>query len=205
MTERRYYGIFKIFANQTRDSARQAREERHRTQPVAWLRAARPATMIMRACGHILSLEDALVEEAIRTAVAMVDKGSACRGGPWAHPHINSRGLEEAAEARRLNDKAGSPKEAREAVSEYAQSLGDDSYLKRHCLNLSFNRDSAEVQMGSPAAKRKRKSGKSMSGNLKRKSWGLRSGTDAYNAHKWGSDVQENLRRDNQRQQKQRR
>ena len=45
-TGRRYFGIFKVYRNQHRESARQARERRHLEQPVAWLRSAKPETIV---------------------------------------------------------------------------------------------------------------------------------------------------------------
>ena len=148
LKERRYYGIFRIFANQTRESARQARERRHLEQPVAWLRSARPDTVTMRALGRPMDVSFALAEEAIQKAAALVDGGAPCRGGPWAHPRLGNKGLEEAGQVRRLVSRASTPSEARVAVLEYAKNLDDTSYLKRHCLDLPFNRDSAENLMG---------------------------------------------------------
>ena len=144
LSERRYFGIFPIYRNQSRESARQARERRHLEQPVAWLRSARPETMVMRAIGRLMDVPSALAEEAIQTARHLVDGGPPVRGGPWAHPKLGNRGLREAAQVRRICARAGSPQEARDAVLQYAQSLDDDSYLKRHCAHLSFNRDSAQ-------------------------------------------------------------
>ena len=104
---------------------------------------------------------------------------------------------------RRLVSRASTPSEARVAVLEYAKNLDDTSYLKRHCLDLPFNRDSAENLMGPRRRRRSgRKSGASCSGNRKRKFWGYQPGTDEYNQRKWGSDVKANRRRDNQKQAK---
>ena len=118
------------------------------------------------------------------------------------HPRLGSRGLAEARQVRRLAGRAARASEARVAVLDYANGLDDRSYLKRHCLDLPFRRDSAETQMGPARKKRGRKSGNSLSGNRKRKSWGFLPGASEYNDHKWGADVKEHRRRDNQKQAK---
>ena len=200
MKERRYHGIFKIYGNQRRQSARQARERCHLERPVAWLRSARPDSIVMRAIGRPMDVPSALAEETIQTASGLVDGGVPCRGGPWAHPKLGSRGLAEAGEVRRLAGRASSASAARVAVLEYATGLDDKSYLKRRCLDLPFRRDSAEKQMGPARKKSGRTGGSSLSGNRKRKSWGYRPGTSEYNEHKWGSDVKKNRSRDNQKQ-----
>jgi hypothetical protein len=197
-TERWYWGVFRIYANQSKDSAAQARLAGHRERPVAWLRAARADTMTMRSVGHPMSLGHALLEEAVQAARALSDGGAPCRGGPWAHPKINSRGLAEAAEVRRLTANAETANVARAAVLTFAEGLGDASYLKRHCLNSRFRRDSGEAQMGPPRQPRRRASGQSQPGNVKRQRLGLRPGTYQYKQHKWGADVVANRRRDNQ-------
>ena len=198
--ERRYIGTFKVHGNQTKESARRLREEYHRTLPVAWLRSASADSMNMQPIGHCMRLQDALLEEAIQSATAFTDGGAPCRGGPWAHPHIGAKGLAEANTVRRLTSQATSPKEARGAVMQYAQGLGEKSYLRKHCLDLAFSKDSAENHMAPPRPPKRRSSGKSQSGNRKRQSWGMRPGTAKYNRHKWGSDVKANRKRDNLKQ-----
>ena len=122
-TERRYFGLFKIYDNQTRESARRARERKHVEQPVAWLRAADPTTLCLRAIGRPMLLESALAEEAILAAASFVDGGAPSRGGPWAHPRLGSVGVAEAAQVRRLVGRAGNPAEARQSVLDYARRL----------------------------------------------------------------------------------
>ena len=192
---RRYYGSFKIKAGSTRTSAASTRLERHIGTPVKWLCAALPDTLEMRPIGHAMSWQHALVEEAILSARAMTDGGDPCRGGPWANPHVGSKGREEAEQVCRLAARAVNAASARAAVIDYAQTLSSDSYLRRHIQNISYS-DSAERMMGSPVV-RKRRSGPSQSGNQKRVRQGLKPGTAAYKKHKWGADVVLNRRRDN--------
>ena len=120
-TLRRYFGVFKVFSNQTRESAQQSRERRHAERPVAWIRGADPATVSLRAIGHPMELERALAAEAIMTADSFEDGGAPSRGGPWSHPRLGSVGIAEAAEVHRLASFAGSLEEARQSVLSFAR------------------------------------------------------------------------------------
>ena len=186
---RRYYGIFKMRSNQTRESARRRREESHWQRPVKWLRGADPWSLRMEGVGHPMNERDALIQEAILTARGLDDGGGPVRGGPWSNPHMGNTSRDEAAKVKRLAANAESPAEARRNVLEYAESLDDDSYLRRHCLDLRFYTDSHEEEQGAP--KRKRGKGKRYhSGNIKRKRW-LLTGA-AKQRHKYGADVEVN-------------
>ena len=193
--QRRYYGIFKVKANQTRTSAAAKRLERRIATPVKWLRLAIANTMQIHPIGHVMSLEEALTQEAVFVAQALNQGGQPCRGGPWSCPHVGAQGRKEAAEVRRLAARAPDAAAARASVIAYARELSEKSYLRKHIEDKSFRIDSAEEIMGPPARKRKKLS---PSGNNKRKRKGLKPGTAAYNAHKWGSDVVANRSRDNE-------
>ena len=75
--------------------------------------------------------------------------------------------------------------------------LDDDSYLKRRCEDALFSRDSAQPRMGPLPPKKRRTSGKSETGDVKRKRQSMETGTDEYNQHKWGVDVEFNRRKGN--------
>ena len=155
------------------------------------------SSMELKAVGHVMTLENALLEEAIQAAYSLADKGLASRGGPWSHPKLGRKGRDEAAAVRRLANRAPTSAAARASVLEYVRTLDADSYLYRHCLDLGFKRDSAEEHMAPPRVWKRKASGASQSGNQKRKRWGFRAGTQPYRQHKWGADVEENRRRNN--------
>ena len=94
---RRYTGIFKNRKTQTRESARKNRERHHAEQPVEWLRQSDPSTVIVKAVGQPMSVKQALLQEAIDTAHALVDGEGPVRGGPWANSKIRERSHAEAA------------------------------------------------------------------------------------------------------------
>ena len=192
---RRYIGIFKIRKNQTRESARKNREKHHAVLPVEWLRQSDPATVTMRAVGQPMRVEEALLQEAIDTAHALVDGEGPVRGGPWANSCIRQRSLGEADQVRRLVAMADSREDARQLVLDYALSLPEDSYLRQHCLDLTFSSDSQESQRTHFSAKERanRINGRPYSGSQKRKHRGLVG--DKFELHKWGADVVENKRR----------
>ena len=194
---REYWGVFKVLANQTRESAWAARLRDHKTRPVVWLGAADVDSIKLTAIGHVMTVENALAEEAIQAAQALGDHRVPSRGGPWSHPKLGQKGFAESAAVRRLANRAPTPAAAREAVLEYARTLDADSYLYRHCLDLSFNRDSAEANMAPPRVLKRKVSGASQSGNRKRIRWGFVSGTDSYNQHKWGADAKDNRKKNN--------
>ena len=195
---RRYYGMFKIRSSQSKKSARSRREWKHVENPVAWLSSSDPHTVHMTCVGHAMDYQMALVEEAIQTAYGLVDGGAPCRGGPWAGGHLSDVSLGLAAEVRRRAARAPTPAAARTAVLEYALGLDDASPLKKHVLDHCYT-DSAERRMAPP-----RRGRSYQSGNAKRIRWGLTPGSAQYNQHKWGSNVQLNRERDNERQQKRR-
>ena len=93
--QRRYYGVCKVNANQTRQTAAARRLAYHRSHPVAWMKHALPDTMSLSPVGHCMSMQNALAEETIHTACAFVDGGDAVRGGPWCGPHVGSVGRSE--------------------------------------------------------------------------------------------------------------
>ena len=186
---RRYFGIFKIRANQTRESARLRRYQSHIERPVAWLKNCDASSMVMEAVGHPMRLADALVQEAIMIAAALEDGQGPVRGGPWAHPHLGENGRAEARAVGRLAGRAATPADARAAVLEYAMNLDEDSYLRMHCLDQQFISDSREGEQG--RRPRKRRGKHYQSGCQKRKSWGLKGW--AFLRHKYGADVKRNM------------
>jgi hypothetical protein len=121
---RRYYGIYKIRANQCRESARRRREQSHLEKPVKWLGAADLSTFEMVAVGHPMAVQQALLQEAILTAEAFGDKGPPCRGGPWSNPKIGQKGRDEITDVRRLARNAACPSDARQQVLEYCRKNG---------------------------------------------------------------------------------
>ena len=152
---RRYWGIYKVRANQTRESARLRRFQSHTEKPVAWLRNCDKDTLKMEAIGHLMCLADALVQEAIMAAAGLEDGNGPSRGGPWAHPHLGDKGRAEAKQVARIAGRASTPAQARAAVLEYAMTLGEDSYLRMHCLDQNFNSDSHETEQGTRPRKRR--------------------------------------------------
>ena len=118
-----------------------------------------------------MSVEQALLQEAIDTAHALVDGEGPVRGGPWANSTIRERSQAEAAHVRRLVAMADSREDARQLVLDYALSLPEDSYLRQHCLDLTFLSDSQESQRCHFSAKEKAKriAGRPYSGCQKRK------------------------------------
>jgi len=194
-TMRRYIGVFKIRKNQTRESARRKRAKEHMEQPVEWLRSSDPTSVDMTAVGQPMSIGQALLQEAIDTAHALVDGDGPVRGGPWANSRMHERSYDEAAQVRRLVAQADSRADARQLVLDYAVSLPEDSYLRRHCLDLKFASDSQESQRShfTAAERAQRMKGRSYSGCQKRKHRGLVG--EAFEMHKWGADVATNKRR----------
>ena len=189
---RRYWGIFKIRAHQTRESARLRRFQSHIERPVAWLRNCDKDSLRMEAVGHPMRLADALVQEAIMAAAALEDGSGPSRGGPWAHPHFGEKGRAEAKKVARIAGRAPTIAQARADVLEYALSLDDDSFLRMHCLDQKFGSDSHEKEQG-PRPRRRRKGKRYQSGYQKRKRWGLRGWAFLY--HKYGCDVEANQRK----------
>ena len=186
---RRYWGMFKLRRNQTRHSAKCRRFKSHVERPVAWMKGCDASTLTMEVLGRQMHWQSALAEETILAANALADGGAPSRGGAWAHPHIGPKGLAEAASVRRIYANAGSAAEAREMVQQYVAGLGDQSYLRMHCIDLSFRCDSHEAQQ---AKMRKRTRTKRYhSGCEKRKRWSLVG--DAFLKHKYGSDVKKNM------------
>jgi hypothetical protein len=104
---------------------------------------------------------------------------------------LAEKGRLEAKAVCRLAARASTPAQARADVLGYAMSLGEDSYLRMHCLDQQFSSDSHETEQG-PRPRRRR--GKHyQSGHQQRKSWGLK-GWD-FLRHKYGADVNANLRK----------
>ena len=60
-----------------------------------------------------MSVEQALLQEAIDTAHALIDGEAPVRGGPWANSNIRERSQAEAAHVRRLVAMADSREDAR--------------------------------------------------------------------------------------------
>ena len=188
---RRYWGIYKVRAHQTRESGRTRRFQSHLERPVAWLRGCDKDTLEMEAIGHPMQLADALVQEAIMAAAAFEDNNGPSRGGPWAHPHLGEKGRAEAKRVARIAGQASTPAEARANVLEYATSLSEDSYLRMHRLDQKFTSDSHETEQGAwPRGRRKKKY---QSGYQKRTSWGLKGW--AFLNHKYGCDVAKNQKK----------
>ena len=198
MVLRRYIGMFKVRCVRS-EMARLRREKKHKEQPVKWFSAMDPSTFKMEIVSRQMDVQMALVEEAILSARALIDKGAPCRGGPFACCQLYGPLIEVAAAVRRHADQASTPFAARQAVLRYALSLEDDNALKKHVLNRYYS-DSAERRMGPPRDCRS-----CDSGNGKRQKRGLEPGTQAYIEHKWGSDIEANRREDNRRQKQRRR
>ena len=200
--ERRYYGVCQVNANQTRQTATARRLSYHKSHPVAWVKHALPDTMGISPLGHCMSMQSALVEEAIRTARAFVDGGDAVRGGPWCGPHVGSVGRSEMGAVRRIAERAVDGAEARAGVLAHAAGLSESSGLRKHCENLRFGRDTAPFGPARKARWSKRR--KYPSGCEKRKSAGMTPGSWAWEDHKRGSDVAANRARNNAQQSAQR-
>lgn len=171
------------------------REEQHNFTPVQWLSGAEPGSVKVVSQGHVMSYDNALVQEAIMTAQAMRDGGPPCRGGPWSHSNIGSSGREEIAMVQQLAAGASDPASARKAVAAYASGRAEDSYLKMHCENKCFRSDSGEEFMGGYKKRRASTSGKSQSGCQKRYRAGLIPGSVEWERSKWASDWQANKAR----------
>ena len=193
--ERRYYGMCKVYKNRSAESAVERRLSYHKSHPVSWMKHSLPETMKITPLGHCMSLENALAEEAVRTASAFVDGGSDVRGGPWSGPHVGSVGRSDMTTVRRLASRATNSAEARAHVLAHAEGLPEDNSLRRHCENLAFGRDTAPL---GPARKAKwTRRSKCPSGCEKRKRKGWQPGDWAWADHKWGSDVAANRQRNN--------
>ena len=190
--QRRYYGVFRVKGNQTKESAGLRRQQQHNSTPVQWLSGAEPGSVKLVPLGHVMSYEAALIQEAILTAEGMGDGGPACRGGPWSHCSIGASGREEIKMVQKLAAGASDPSAARRAVGTYATGRPDSSYLKMHCENKSFRSDSGEDFMGGYKKRRASTSGKSQSGCQKRKRAGLIPGTEPWEQSKWASDWKAN-------------
>ena len=188
--ERDYVGVFRVKANQTRESARSCREMNHVGKPVKWMQQSDPDSLEMKVVGHTMTVQEALVQEAILTASRYTSGTVPVRGGPWAHPHIGVAGRQEIKAVNRISARAENPAAARRAVLEYATSLSETSYLHMHCWNKPFRSDTAEALMSARGgARRRRTSGPSQSGARKRHRWGLTPGSDEFMRHKFGADV----------------
>ena len=196
--QRRYYGVCKVNANQTRQTAAARRLAYHKSHPVAWMKHALPDTMSLSPVGQCMSMQNALAEETIHTACAFVDGGDAVRGGPWCGPHVGSVGRSEMAAVRRLAEKAVDAAEARAGVLAHAARLPETSGMRKHCENLRFGRDTAPFGPARKSCWPQRRKGPS--GCQKRKRAGLTPGSWAWEEHKWGSDVAANRASDNARQ-----
>jgi hypothetical protein len=190
--ERRYFGIFKIRGNQTKESAGLRRQQQHNSTPVQWLSGAVLGSVKLVPLGHVMGYGTALIQEAILTAQAMGEGGPPCRGGPWSHSNIGSSSREEVTEVQKLIAGASDLSAARKAVGTYATGRPESSYLKMHCENKSFRSDSGENFMGAYKERRASTSGKSQSGCQKRKRAGLKPGTLAWEKSKWASDWKAN-------------
>ncbi len=190
---RRYLGMFKVTANQTSDSARASRAQRHVRTPVKWLASLHPDTFSLKPLGALMTVDHALAEEAILAARGLHDDEGACRGGPWASPYIRQTSLAEAGRVYRIWSRAPTAAAAREQVLEYGRALDEGSYLRKHLLGASFSRDTAEPHMGLPTGRR------DASGHAKRVSKGWSYSDPLHKRHKFGADPDAGRRRNNER------
>jgi hypothetical protein len=190
---RRYAGMFKVNMNQTSNSARASRAQRHVTTPVKWLAALNPETFSLEPLGALMTVEHALAEEAILAARGIHDDEGAWRGGPWASPYIRQTSLVEAERVYRIWSRAPTAAAAREKVLEYGQTLDEDSYLRKHLLEASFSRDTAEAHMGLPTGRR------DASGHAKRVKKGWSYSDPLHKRHKFGADPAAGRKRNNER------
>jgi hypothetical protein len=140
----------------------------------------------------MLTIENALAEEALLTAEAMMNRHDYyVRGGPWHGLRMGYKGNLEARQVSRIayrwrDDRA----QARVEVHVYAASRNDESSLKRHLEDRPFVRDSAEPARleAWPSARKARgsrgASGKSRSGAWKRR--GMDPTSLKFKEHKYG-------------------
>ena len=68
-----------------------------------------------------MELQQALVQEAILTAVGLGDSGPLCRGGPWAGPWLNQHGRSKAETVRKMAARTDGPAASRAKVLEYCE------------------------------------------------------------------------------------
>ena len=191
---REYFGITRVDANQSAASAVMAREAWCRELPVGHFKNAVWDTLQYRPLGHMMTLDNALAEEALLTAEAMRDhRDFYVRGGPWHGAHLGYKGNLEAKHVARFGYRwRDDRRQARVEVRAYAATRADKSSLRRHIEGRPFVRDSAEPgRLESWAPERSPRgrsgpSGKSRSGNSKRGSKGLKYGSTTFTESKWG-------------------
>ena len=197
-----YFGITRVDATQSPSSAVQRREEWCRELPVAHLRNAAWDTLEYAPVGHLLTLDNALAEEALLTATAMRDvKDYFTRGGPWHGARLGFRGSEEARQVARLGYRWREDRQqARVQVNLYAKGRPDRSSLRRHIEDRPFVRDSAEpgrLEAWPERTPRGRSgpSGKKGSGAWQRRGWARES--SKFKVHKHGPRVKAAKRKHN--------
>lgn len=189
--DRDYYGITQVRVNQSRLGACERRKMHCLNKPVRHFASMRPDTLTYKPLGHLMVLDSALAEEALRTATAVV-AGDFARGGPWQFPSLGAAARREVKAVARLAARFADRAEARQALHVYATKLPDTARLRRHLEDRPFARDSAECSSSDqPVAASKRRSGRSRSGSQKRKRLKLSPGTEAYDQHKWGPNAAE--------------
>jgi hypothetical protein len=99
---RLYFGLTRVDAAQTAEGAVQRREEWCRALPVAHFRTAKWDTLEYTPLGHLMTLDNALAEEALLTAEAMKTMTDYnVRGGPWHGAKLGYRGNEECRQVAR--------------------------------------------------------------------------------------------------------
>ena len=190
--ERLYYGVTRCLERQSAAAACARRRLACLERPVLHLQRMVADTLCYKPLGQRMSLQHALAQEAILTALAM-SQGYFARGGPWPFANLGAAARAEAERVAALAASASDTAAARRALLALAPQLPPASRLRRHVEDRPFKLDSAEPALSKvPPRASRRKSGKSLSGNLKREKSKLKPGTVAYNRHKWGVEVQAN-------------
>lgn len=124
---RLYFGLTRVDAAQTAEGAVQRREEWCRALPVAHFRTAKWDTLEYTPLGHLMTLDNALAEEALLTAEAMKTMTDYnVRGGPWHGAKLGYRGNEECRQVARYAYRWRADRaQARAEVKAYAMERND--------------------------------------------------------------------------------
>lgn len=205
--KRRYWGMTELLGTEDQDEACEVRLRNHIRRPLLCNKGAVTSTMVIVPQGPVLTEKNCLAQEAIFAATAAASDWTArgaCFSSPTLGPALRAAVQHVVRATRGLGGQ-----EARRAVIDFAASLDEGHPLVRHlggqCYKCGgkfgrcgcrFSGYRGRPRQGPP----KSRSGTSLSGSTKRKLLGLTPADPMYYQLKWGADVAENRRADNQKQ-----
>ena len=131
-----YYGITGLRHGQSAAEACANRKRNHKSYPLKWVCRAVASTLSIQPL-ETLCHRNALAQEAIHTARALVGNADGVRGACWSGPDTGAPWRASAAAVRRAT-KGLSGQEARQAFLTYVSTLSEEEPLWRHMAGQPF-------------------------------------------------------------------